>query len=63
MSNTDQQLIELCLVSTLKVSRRHSSVQELARIIIDALGIYDASDLASEINKVEKTMPTNEKTN
>jgi hypothetical protein len=63
MSNTDQQLIDVCLASILKVARRNSSPEELAKALVDTLGVYDASDIAFHINEVEKTIPTNEERN
>jgi len=60
MSNTDKQLIDLCFVSILKVAHHHSTPVELAEAMIDALGIYDASEIASEILKFSNSIPQNE---
>ena len=54
MSNTDKEYIDLCLVSILKVSRRYNSVQELAKTLLDTLGIFDASEIASYIKELEE---------
>jgi hypothetical protein len=60
MSDNDTQLIELCFVSILKVLRRHSTTEELAKTVIDTLGIFDASEIAFNINELEKSISTNE---
>lgn len=59
MSNTDQQLIDVCLVSILKVARRYSSTEELAKALVETLGILEASEIASAINQIQETMPEN----
>jgi hypothetical protein len=52
----NQDYAEIILKSSLKLV----PLECIARIIIDTLGIYTASELASEINELEKTIPENE---
>jgi hypothetical protein len=59
MEPTDKEKDELAFKSITKVIVRHNSPEEIARLIVDAIGILNASDIATEIRKVEETMPKN----
>jgi hypothetical protein len=52
----NQEYIELILKSVLKLV----SIERIAPIIVDTLGIYTASDIAFQINEIEKSIPENE---
>ena len=52
----NQEYIELILKSSLKLI----DVESIAKILIDTLGIYTASEIAFQINELEKTIPENE---
>ncbi len=52
----NQEYIELILKSSLKLIE----VESIAKIILDTLGIYTASDIAFQINELEKTIPEND---
>ena len=56
----DKEYLILILGSLLKVIRHQISLQEIASIIVENLGIYDAAEIATEIQKVAETIPNNE---
>lgn len=60
MNVPDQEYITLALGSLLKVARRHTALMEISHVIIDSLGIYDAADIAIEIQKAADTIPVDE---
>jgi len=48
----------LAFKSFLKVIRTENATNEdIAQALVDALGIYDASEIAYQINELEKTVP------
>lgn len=52
----NQDYTELILKSSLKIV----PVESIAKIIVDTLGIYTASEIAFQINELEKTIPEND---
>ena len=56
----DKEYLILILGSLLKVIRHQISLQEIASIIVENLGIYDGAEIADYIQKVSDTIPENE---
>jgi hypothetical protein len=52
----NQDYAELILTSSLKIV----PLETIAKILVDTLGIYTASDIAFQINELEKSIPEND---
>lgn len=61
MNTTTIESAELLFQSSLRtLTKQGVDTEKIARLLISQLGIYNASDVAYQINEVEKTIPTNE---